>query len=222
MPVTASSDCPNVLGRLARDGEIRVEGRIHGEIPPESLRRLLGHPATLAFWLKRGTAALAAIAPDNAVRTLIDQELAFDHDQRWPPDLKAAWRKAASVVALDALFWFADALDEEADETRIRQLKRERYNRVLIRAFRDVIGWYDPGIEGTFRLNTLLQAVNSALIDADLVRPSENVGPAWLAHPSIEECTRADDYQAWVRSKWDELAPMERVAVINAALEPNS
>lgn len=36
LPVTASSDHPNVLGALATDGEICVEGRIHPEIPAES------------------------------------------------------------------------------------------------------------------------------------------------------------------------------------------
>jgi hypothetical protein len=139
----------------------------------------------------------------------------------------------ASVVALNVLYRFVLELDEAADETRVPQLERYRYNEVLDCALQDVLGWCDPAVEipsdWPMPLFVLRDAVNNALVKSDLVRsperkngPEEDAGSVWLAHPLIEECARPDDFQVWVRSQWDALAPDEQQALIDAASKPIS
>jgi hypothetical protein len=213
LPAGAFSEPPNVLGILAKGEEIRVEVRRHPASSPESPLPS-GHPATLAYWLELGAAALESCKPGDAVRTLIEQQLAFDHDHRWP-DFEPSLRKAATVVALNAIFRFVEELDEVADETRTPRLERSRYNEVLDRAVRDVLKWggftVAIGQEWPERLKQFRDAVDAALFNSDLVKPpeAEGSGLVWLAHPMIEECARADDYQSWVRSKWNDFLPGE-------------
>ena len=76
------------------------------------------------------------------------------------------------------------------------------------------VTWREEAPEGlTESEQQLAEAVNAALRAADLIRPVENEGPAWLAHPLIEDCVSDACYFGWLGHRWSLLHTKDKQAL---------
>lgn len=216
LPAPRDEDQPGALGALGTGRTILVQGRFAGESIDNEDTECAEQPAQVGFWLDKGAQFSVGADASGIIQNLIERSLGYDREDLWI-DFDPACRKAASVVALNALASIVGKLDEsDRDADTIPGLDRATYLRCLYTAFTDVAGLAWDGKDVPRHAEELLAALDQALTSSGLVRKPNQHLEYSIALASIEDCAIARGFPKHIQSRWQGLDDGERAALITA------